>query len=161
MSSGLQSGFRGLWAEAVPHIQDPVNPAAGASYSQALDGRYWWSLQAVTFTLVTDTNAANRLLTIQTTLIDGRPFILGEPTVVQTVNTTQRYVGAVTLGGNFSATNTDVVFGLSDFPLLGGRTFTITIGNVQAGDQLSNIVLAWWRLPTAKSVVEQFAGESE
>lgn len=160
--SGYAAGFKGLWEYAVPHITDGVNPAAGASFSFPLDGRYWWRLQAVTFTLTTDSNAANRYVSVQVPLVGPGILVLGAAAVVVTASTTnQRYAGAVDRGDSEWNTGTDILFPLQDFPLLGGRSVNINIANVQVGDQLSAISMAWWRLPTKKSIVEQYAGVDE
>jgi hypothetical protein len=158
--SGYLAGFAGLWAEAVPHISEPVNPAAGAGYTLQLDGRYWWRLHGATFTLGTDSNAANRLVTVQYGMADLNPLVIGEAALVVVASTTAlRFVGSVDRGDSEWNSNTDVMFPLTNYPILGGRPFQIAIANAQAGDTLTAIKLAWWRLPTARSVVEQFAGE--
>ena len=157
---GFQAGQRGLWEFSFPHISDGLNPAAGASYNVALDGRYWWRLTAATFTLATDANAANRYVSVQVGLVGPGTLVLGAAAVVVTANTTaQRFAGSVDRGDSEWNTGTDVLFPLQDYPLLGGRTLTINIANVQVGDQLSAISLAWWRLPTNESIVKQMLGD--
>jgi hypothetical protein len=157
---GLAAGLKGAWEYAVPHITDGANPAAGASFAFALDGRYWWRLQAATFTLSTDSNAANRFVSVQVNLVGGGVIVLGAAAVVVTASTTnQRFDGTVGRGDSEWNTGTDILFPLADFPFLGGRTLSINIGSVQAGDQLSLISLAWWRLPTNESIVRQYLGE--
>lgn len=162
MRRGYLAGVRGLWEFSFPHVLEGVKPAAGASYSVQLDGRYWWRLHTGNFTLSTDANAANRVVTVQVGLADTVAFVLGHMPVEITASTTnQRFDGSVRTSYPSWNPGSDVLFGLSDFPILGGRTLTINVANVQVGDQLSNIVLGFWRLPTNESIVKQMLGDED
>jgi hypothetical protein len=159
---GYQAGIAGLWEYAVPHISEPKAPAAGASYVEQLDGRWWWRLEGCAYTLSTDVNVADRLVTVQVAMADAVPLVLGEAPVLVTASTTnQRFVGSKRTSYPQWNAGTDVLFGVLDFPILGGRTFSINVANVQAGDTLTAIKLAWWRLPTNESIVRQLIGENE
>jgi hypothetical protein len=159
---GYQAGIAGLWEYAVPHISEPKSPAAGANYVEPLDGRWWWKLVGCTFALTTDANVANRHVSIQIAMADTLPLVLGEaPQLVAASATAQRFVGSTQTSYTQSATGTSILFSVLDFPILGGRSFSINVAAIQVGDTLTAIKLAWWRLPTNESIVRQLIGDRE
>lgn len=160
--SGYQAGVQGLWRDAVPWIEEPDPPDAGAGYLAQLDGRWWWRLEGCVFTLSTDATMGDRLVTVEMVMADGVALVIGEAPVLVTESTSdQRFVGSVRTGSPSWNTGTDVLFSLLDYPFQGGRSFAINIAGVQAGDQLTSIKLAWMRLPTNESIVRQYRGEWE
>lgn len=118
----------------------PANPAAGANFSVAVNLNSRWQVIYAEFQLVTDANAAARL--IKTHGNDGTDDIyLSGPTVDLTASLTGRYHGNV---GTGTATDlgagSRLIFPLNDqFFLNLGDTLRITIDSIQVGDQIQDI----------------------
>lgn len=119
----------------------PVNPAAGASLSIAVNLNARWQLISVEFVLVTDANAADRLITIEGD--DGTDEFYGSaPTGPQTASQNIRYRGNTGIGQPFQmGTAGRIGFPLNtNFFLNTGDTLDILIGGIQVADQISDIV---------------------
>lgn len=117
------------------------SPAADAGFTFTNDGFYWLYIDSLSFQLVTDSNAANRLVTL--TVADGTGVALA--TVPSAAALTASKTGHYTYLDGYSATTgaTDGPF-LNMFPgvfLQPQYSITVAIGAGQAGDQLSNIRL--------------------
>lgn len=128
-----------------------TTPAAGASFSLTTPGRPGWLLVAVTFRLVTDANVADRAVTVD--YDDGNGSLFGSNGfgAVVTANTTELFAFQANVGQ--AAWNTQ---GQAFVPLLpvefqGGQKLQINLKNVQAGDQLDRIVMAFLRRDYAPS----------
>jgi hypothetical protein len=134
--SGYQETFTG------------VNPAAGASFSLNLSGKYRHRLTHALWTLTTDGNAANRYVTLQLLGGDTNPVWINAAAVTVSANSTQRFVGDINRGNSEWATNTDVLFPLSPMFLDGGLTLKINVGGIQVGDTLTLIRFTWEKYTT-------------
>lgn len=126
-------------------IREPVtNPAAGANFTMTLDPVFHVILHAVTFTLLTDANVANRyaniiitpptaeILTCATTVAH-----VASTNVVYTYWEGWPHVGAI-------AVNRATLPLPNAFFIPRGSLVGSDIRQIQAGDQISNIVL-WFR----------------
>jgi hypothetical protein len=116
-----------------------AKPAVGLGFTYINEGRYWEYIDSVSFQIVTDANAGNRLVTL--TVADGQGVALA--TVPSAAALTASKTGQYTYLDNYSATTgaTDGPF-LNTFPgvwLQPDYRVTVSIANVQVGDQVSNI----------------------
>jgi hypothetical protein len=118
-----------------------VTPAVGTSFVSAFDPRLGIRrLVACVFTLATDSNAANRYVTVEYADGAGVSYGADAAAVVVTASTTaQRYCGSIYRGVAEWNANTDVLFPLTPVFVKDGFQLTIKVANVQAGDQLSLI----------------------
>ena len=122
-------------------------PAAGAEFSFVCGDYDFWRLIAIYFEITTDANAANRLVTVQYPQRGGLSPVKDGAGLVITANTTsQQFSGSLTRGVAEWATNTPVFFPLSGLWLEAGRVVKIDVDNIQAGDQLANILLTFDRV---------------
>lgn len=126
-------------------------PAAGSPFSLTSPGRPGWLLLAVTFRLVTDGNAADRGVTVDYDDGNGRLFGSNGFGAVVQASTTELFAFQANVGQ--AAWNTQ---GQAFVPLLpvefqGAQKLQINLTNVQAGDQLDRIVLAFLRREYAPS----------
>lgn len=125
-----------------------TTPVAGASFTQALEGRYITRLLAVHCRLVTDGNAANREVVLQYRNDAAVVFAQhGAPTVV-TASTTVDYGFNIHQGQADWPINSAILVPLSSLFLPAGFDFRLLIVNVQAGDALSAIRIYWERFWT-------------
>lgn len=139
-------GYARAYQEWFPGTQ----PAAGANYTLNIPGQFATRLLAVTFRLVCDANAANRVVTVDYLDGAGNTYCSSGAAAVITANQTQDYFGHVDHGTAEWNTNTPVFFPLADVILTPGRQMQITVANKQAGDQLSRIFKVWERYPTGR-----------
>lgn len=146
VTEGLLGPF--AYGRGFLEVETPANPAAGANFSKTVDGRYVSRLVAVTFTLVTDANVANRVVSVD--IQDGNGKLLNSrgPAVQILAGTTQQFSADVNRGGDDWISGGNVFFGLNSYYLEPGRLVAITVASKQVGDQLSAIVLSWERFPT-------------
>lgn len=143
---GVGLGFR--------QIIKGTSPAAGSSFTLAVDPRYVTRILTCLFTLSTDANAANRYVTVEALDGNGNSFAAEAAGVVVTANTTsQRFAGSVTRGVAEWAANTDVLFPLWRHMLKGGETVKINVAAIQAGDTLTAITFAVEQYPVNREVV--------
>jgi hypothetical protein len=126
---------------AFSQVLPQTKPAAGGGFTYTNDGSYWEIIDLIAFRLVTGGNAANRqvLLTIK----DGGGVALATlpAASVQTASLTWDY----TWSPEFSNFNTVVATAVtSPLPLIFLQpqfSVVVTIGAVDAADQISNIRL--------------------
>jgi hypothetical protein len=141
----------------------PVAPAAGATYTYTLTRYDRARLVFAAVTLATDANVANRYLTIE--YLDGAGVAIvadGAAVTVSASTTAQRFVGVLRRGTSEWATNTDVFFPLCGVWIEAGQRVKVSVANIQATDQLSNIRLTFDRLiPHDASINEKHARERE
>jgi hypothetical protein len=126
-------------------------PAAGAGWTYANDGLYWEYIDSVSFQMVTGSNAANRLVNL--TVKDGTGVALA--TVPPAAALTASKTGQFTYLDGYSATTgaTDGPF-LNIFPgvwLQPQFSIVVTVTNVDAADQISNIRIYAERFVTGES----------
>lgn len=125
----------------------PVAPAAGASYTYTLTRYDRARLVFAAFTVTTDSNVANRYLTLE--YLDGAGVAIvadGASVTVSASTTNQRFVGALNRSPAEWNTNTDVFFPLCGVWIEAGQRVKLNVAGIQAGDQLSNIRLTFDRL---------------
>lgn len=121
-------------------------PAAGANAVLTLTRYDRWRLVGCVFTLATDATAGNRYVTIEyggTSTVSQQADAAA--VLVAPSTTGQRFVGSVNRGTSEWNTGTDVLFPLSGLWLEAGRTVTINVATIGAGDQLSNVFLTFDR----------------
>lgn len=129
-------------------VQYPANPAAGAGFSLVMDGRYISRLIAATFTLTTSAVVASRFVTVDYDDGNGKILVSRGAAVGVTAGSTQKFAADMARSGSEWNTGSTVFFGLYDFMLEPGRKLLINVANIDAGDQLSNLVLSFERFPT-------------
>lgn len=125
----------------------PDDPPAGQSFGYQFPGQYDSRLQFVTVQLKTDGTAGNRLLTID--YLDGNGVALTRDGIAVLIpsGSTQLYLGQSGRGESSAVAGAPIWF-----PLCGrfgkpGQSISITVTGIQAGDQLSGIVLVFERFP--------------
>ena len=127
------------------------SPAAGTGFTYQNDGLYWEYIDSVSFKIVTGSNSANRLVNL--TVTDGTGVALA--TVPPAAALTASKTGQFTYLDGYSATTgaTDGPF-LNVFPgvwLQPQFSIVVTITNVDAADQLSNVRIYAERFVTGDS----------
>jgi hypothetical protein len=143
---GLVSGF--AHGRAFPEIISPANPAVATGFTYTVGGNYWERVAALSFVLTSDGNAANRAVLLRVKDGSGATLI-GIPTAAVQVATkvyTYSYWGqqvpATDAVGLVNAQPAPSIF------LQPGFTIVVSIGAVQAGDQVSAIRLYMERFDT-------------
>ena len=128
-------------------------PAAGANYVYTLSRYDRARLVAVTFALTTDSNAANRFVTVE---YSGSTTVanMADPTAAAVVASTTalRFFGGLNFGTLANVANGGQVFPLSGLWIEAGSTVAIKIAGVQVGDQLANIRLTFDRWPSGDAL---------
>jgi hypothetical protein len=128
-------------------------PAAGANYVFTLSRYDRARLVACTFSLTTDSNAANRFVTVE---YSGSTTVanMADPTaaVVVASTTALRFFGGLNFGNVSNVANGGQIFPLSGLWIEAGSTVSIKIASVQVGDQLNNIRLTFDRFPGGGSL---------
>lgn len=138
-------------------IQEPfaiANPGANTNASFSVDGRGLRRLVALVFTLTTDGNAANRIVTVEYVGGDGLPFsVSGNPTAV-TANKTQRFAAGLNLDVGGTLSLSDLFVPLAGLFLYPSNIIQVNVANKQVTDTLTNIrgvlerfPLDWYDLP--------------
>ena len=140
-------GHGHAFSEVVP----VTSPAAGAGFTYKNTGLYWELVDSLSFSMVTGSNAANRLTTLTVKHADGTPLA----TVPSAAALTASKTGYYTYLQNYSATTgaTDGPF-LNTFPaifLQPDWTVNVAVGNIDAADQISGIYLNVQRFVTGKA----------
>lgn len=123
-------------------------PAAGAEYTFVCQPYDRWRLVACRFELTTDSNAANRFVTIDYLDGQGVPIVSDGAAVATPATITARpYSGALTFSGGTGITGSALFFPLSGLFLEPGQRVKIAVANIQVGDQLGRIRLTFDRWP--------------
>ncbi len=118
----------------------PANPAAGANLAVNVNLNARWQLLFIGFRLVTDANAATRIINMHG--FDGTDIIYNAmPSATQIASINNQYhfnagIGRSTTGG--SSANQLIPIN-SDFILKIGESVRTTIANIQVGDQISDV----------------------
>lgn len=128
----------------VPDVLRRDNPAAGANATIAVSS-YAYVPRAIVFRLVSDANAANRIVEVRYTTDDGYAFCRNGPGRFQVASETTDYCGknhqAFSDWTSSGASFTPVYFPLEPLRLEPGTQVRIVVGGIQATDQLSAIAL--------------------
>jgi hypothetical protein len=142
---------RGGHGRAFSQVLSPATPAVASGFTYTNDGLYWEYIDSVSFKIVTDSNAANRAVTL--TVKDGTGAALA--TVPTAAALTASKTGLFSYLENYSA-----ITGATDGPFLGPMpgvwlqpqfSIVVAIGGVQVGDQLSAIRIYAQRFVTGDS----------
>jgi hypothetical protein len=116
-----------------------ANPAVATGFTYTVSGQYWQRVASLSFVMTSDGNAANRqVLLVQrdasTAVLDASP-----PSAVQVASKAYTYVyrpNAAAINDTVSLVNVQAINPIFLPPL---STIVVTIGSVQAGDQISAI----------------------
>ena len=131
-------------------IQEPfriASPGANTNATYQADGYGLRKLLSLVFTLTTDSNVANRYVTVEYQGKDGNAFAVSAAGVTYPASATQRYAGSAFRGEAEWAPNTDVLFPLLPVLLYPGDVLKIVVANIQAGDTLTAIRGVMERFP--------------
>jgi hypothetical protein len=123
-----------------------TQPAAGAGFSIANDSRFASRLLTITFRFVTSAVVANRSVTVNTDDAGGNVVTRSGSGAVVQASTTAFFSFDVHKGGADWDSNNFLFIPLADRWLHSGEAWSIAVQNIDAGDQLSQIVLAFERL---------------
>lgn len=132
---------------ALPELGlDPVvvtvdDPAAGAEAIVTVPGHYEWTLIAVSCDLATSAAAANRVVEMR--LDDGTTeYAVVHHIFAHPASNTCHYMWGRLMGvTNQSSVSLRFATGMPDFVLPAGHRLTLDAHNLQAGDQISEVVL--------------------
>lgn len=128
---------------AFTQLSPVTKPAVGAGFTIPISGPYWEMGDALSFQLVTDSNAANRFPVV--TVKNGNGVAVATMTTGAAITASK--TGQVSFLGQFSSTAgpTDGPL-VTNFPqvwLQPDYSVVVTVLGVQIGDQISNI--EWYR----------------
>lgn len=124
---------------AFSEVLPVANPAVAHGFTYKNDGLYWRIIDLISFQLVTDANAASRQVTL--TIKDGGGVALATLPAASTQATglTYQYTWSVDWNSFNTVIASAVTSPLPYIFLQPDYTVVVTIGSVQAGDQVSNI----------------------
>lgn len=127
----------------LPLFQAGTQPAAGANFSFSMDSFWIQVLKTIRFQLVTDANAANRVVTVD--YVDGNNSVIvsNGPGLTMSASDTRTFQGKTNMGfSDWTTTSSDstpIYFPIEPLMLVGSWKVQINVANKQAGDQLSAI----------------------
>jgi hypothetical protein len=116
-----------------------ANPAAGAGFTYTVGGNYWERIAAVSFTIVTDGNAANRQVLLAFKDGSGANIASTASGGTQAATLTRLYSFVPNQGTAPALIGTTFLAPLPVLFLQPGFTMVMSITSVQAGDQVSAI----------------------
>lgn len=122
-----------------------TSPAAGANFALANSGLQDSRLLSVTFKLVTDANAANRYVSVDYNDGNGHLFVRNGIQGAVTAGTTALFSFNSHRTVSEANANNEVFAPLQPALIQSTQSIGINIVNIQAGDQLSQIVMLWER----------------
>jgi len=129
------------------YIQEPSAPAAGAVAVISSPNNQRAQLVGAAFRLVTDANAANRYAIIERAEAPVNQRI-GVSQIAHTAGTTAYYTAIVGAPPDTGTNPPLHMVPLIDSPLFfEGDAMRINIYNIQAGDQIDQIILTWHLWP--------------
>ncbi len=134
---GLTSEF--AHGRAFSEVVPVANPAAGGGFTYTVSGNYWERLAALSFTLVTDGNAANRQVLVA--LQDGSSTNIASTASggTQAATLTRLYSFVPNQGTAPALIGTTFLAPLPVLFLQPGFKVVVSITSVQVGDQISAI----------------------
>jgi hypothetical protein len=136
------------WEHPRTAIQALSNPAVSTGFTLSTPGAVEQALQALTFTLATDGNAANRLVVVKFLDPTGVSFAEVASPFTQAASLTSVYTfaaGIQQFGANDAA---HIGVPIPSFLLDVSLSLSVTITAKQVGDQVSLVRAAWSRWPT-------------
>jgi hypothetical protein len=116
-----------------------ANPAAGAGFTYTIGGNYWERIAALSFTIVTDGNAANRQVLLAFKDGSGANIASTASGGTQAATLTRLYSFVPNQGTAPALIGTTFLAPLPVLFLQPGFTVVMSITSVQAGDQVSAI----------------------
>lgn len=128
-----------------PDLQTAADPAAGADFSQAINGRYFARLVVVAATLATDANVADRELVLQYETQEGAVYCAAGAPVTVGASSTATYTFSAYQPEAVWPIDGGVLVPLSPVILRPTDAFTLHVVAAEAGDQLSDIRWVWER----------------
>lgn len=134
------------YGAAIPQIIEGTAPGANTNFSLSLDSRWVWRFKSVKFTLTTDANAANRIVSFDYADGNGSVFLKNGAGVLVTASTTGLvFQGKAHQGvSDFTSSGSDltaIYFPIESVYLVGSQQVQINVVNKQAGDTLTAIRL--------------------
>src|SRR5690349_17066636 len=115
-------------------------PGANTNFSLSIDAFFVQVLRTIRFTLTTDANAANRIVTVDYVTGDNLVACSNGAGVLVTASTTATFQGRSNQGfSDFTSSGTDltpIYFGVEPVLLPGPWKVQINVANKQAGDTL-------------------------
>lgn len=132
-----------------------ADPAVGVGFSITIGSSYWERLAALTFRVVSDNNAADRLVTLTVNGGDGVPLAIFPAASVQAATLTYNYSFLAGVSTFNAVAGTSVVSPGPGFFLQPAYTLVVTVGSVQAGDQISRIRFLRERFTTGPGGYQQ------
>lgn len=133
-----------------PEYDAQANPAAGTNFIYTLDANIRAQITSVRFTLTTDANVSNRRAQVYGYIAGAIHFLSGA-SVTQPASTARTYNFQVTVPHlDAGADAAQIYCPLADYLyLMGGNSVRSIVNNIQAGDQISGIVIAFrqWHNP--------------
>jgi hypothetical protein len=132
-----------LVRHGLPIYETRANPAAGAQFTETIDGNFLTRLVTLSVRIVTDANAANRTLRLEYLDTQGNVFAVAGNPVTYPANSTEDYFFDVWQGQGEWEVNAANLVPLKPLLLPPTFAFRIAVNNIQATDQLSRIRFTW------------------
>lgn len=120
-------------------VIDANAPAAGANFSLRVPGGKAWELLAVRCTFVASAEVANRIVTLVLNDAHGNADAAVQHTVAVTAGLTRAFSWALTGAGVVGADASILLPLPASWYMLPDETVGITVGAIDAGDQLSAV----------------------
>lgn len=125
--------------------QEVSAPAAGANRSFAIPGAGQVELVLLSFSLTTDANVANRIVTLEL-ITGGKTIRLGSSAFPHVASSTYHYIGHQNPVTNAAGNVQDLMIPLPSLRLYDpSATMNIIVNNKQAADQIST-AFAYWKM---------------
>lgn len=135
----VHPAIEGAFQSSNPQVNTFANPAAGAPLVITIPPNEAWLLRSLKFDLVTDANAANRL--VELFLDDTASVFFQLPAEsIQIASTTRRYTFGRGVGYQ-ARTGIVSIHGLPDLTLDPGWRIQGQVDSIQVGDQISAAVI--------------------
>jgi hypothetical protein len=131
---------------AFTEIVTGTQPAVGSGFSFANDSRFASRLLAISFRFVTSAVAANRSVHVDTDDGGGNVVTRDGSGAVQLAGTAALYSFSVQRGAADWDQNNLLYVPLTGRWMEGPQNVLISVASIDAGDQLSQIVMLWERL---------------
>lgn len=128
---------------------DVATPAAGAAASVTVDGAWYLRVLAARLLITTDSNAANRLISLD--YINGRGITYVRNSggvVIPASQSSQAFEWNYQRTVGEWATNTPFFFPCLDMWLPPGFSVKFAVDNIQVGDQISGLRLSVMKYPS-------------
>ena len=138
-AQGLIAGL--AWEHPSSAFHPAPTPAVATGFAYTVPGTVDQLVVAVSFQLVTDGNAADRLVTFQFVDYDGTSYAPVAAPFTQAASLTTLYTFAVGIQ-QFGADDAAAIgCGIPPVKLPSGCGVKVTLGSVQVGDQVSAVAL--------------------